>query len=775
VEEQVPLAAESPMPPTPPIEEQEPVAAESTMPATPSIEEQEPVAAESTMPATPRIEEREPVAVESTMPATPPTEEQEPVAVEPTMPATPRIEEQEPVAAESTAPTPPIEEQEPVAAVIAEPAPIEAPGVSTSASGPPATSDGEPSRGPQEPADETDAPTPKGREGGAEIFVLRPAAPLATGGLNVVPIRPGAGGASTFPPNPHAPASGGDAEIVELSSQERDAFREIARALGARTRTPRSDAGVSDANGPAAGPPPAGDAEDAANPAEGASAEDFLAAAREENGHRDAATLVDVLPIGALVLRDGEAIYLNQTLLDLVGFADVAEFRAADGLRRIFLGRDAATLATAGEGVETPMMTTSGELITVDTLARPISWSGEPATLVAVRRSREVEHRSRLRDLEGNAETATARARAFEAALDLTTDGVVRLDASGRILSMNAGAASLLHHPPKDGVGEKFVEMLAPASRSAAIARFEALSRDGPSAHETDGVEVFARASGEDSVPMRLAFGRLPAASEPEYCVVMTDLSEVKTAEAEGRSAREKAERASAAKTDYLAKVSHEIRTPLNAILGFAEIMMEEKFGPIGNDRYKDYIREIHASGQHVVSLANDLLDLAKIEAGRMEFAFSPVDANKVIRECVAQMQPQAARERIIMRLSLFDKLPNVMADERALRQIMLNLMSNAVKFNEPGGQVIVSTALDESGHPIIRVRDTGMGMDERELSVALEPFRQIPGRRDDGTGLGLPLTKALVEANHADFSIKSRKEHGTLVEVAFPSVRAAQ
>ena len=117
------------------------------------------------------------------------------------------------------------------------------------------------------------------------------------------------------------------------------------------------------------------------------------------------------------------------------------------------------------------------------------------------------------------------------------------------------------------------------------------------------------------------------------------------------------------------------------------------------------------------------------------------------------------------------------MADERSLRQIMLNLMSNAVKFNEPGGQVIVSTAVDEAGQALIRVRDTGVGMNESELGVALEPFRRVGGgaRRDDGTGLGLPLTKALVEANHADFSIKSRKEHGTLVEVAFPSVRAAQ
>ena len=236
------------------------------------------------------------------------------------------------------------------------------------------------------------------------------------------------------------------------------------------------------------------------------------------------------------------------------------------------------------------------------------------------------------------------------------------------------------------------------------------------------------------------------------------------------------AEQASARKTDFLARISHEVRTPLHAILGFAEVMMEERFGPIGNERYKDYIKDIHASAKHVMSLANDLLDLSKIEAGKLELEFAPVDANRVVRECVSLMQPQAAQERIIMRLSLFDKLPNVMADERSLRQILLNLMSNAVKFNEPGGQVIVSTALDEAGHPVIRVRDTGVGMNESEITAALEPFRQVGGaRRAGGAGLGLPLTKALAEANHADFSIKSRKEQGTLVEVAFPSVKAAQ
>jgi signal transduction histidine kinase len=204
--------------------------------------------------------------------------------------------------------------------------------------------------------------------------------------------------------------------------------------------------------------------------------------------------------------------------------------------------------------------------------------------------------------------------------------------------------------------------------------------------------------------------------------------------------------------------------------------MMEERFGPVGNERYKDYLKDIHASGSHVTSLADDLLDLSKIEAGKLELAFAAVDANSVIRECVSLMQPQAARERVIMRVSLHDRLPRVMVDERSLKQIMLNLMSNAVKFNEPGGQVIVSTAVDAAGQAVIRVRDTGVGMSESEVGLALAPFGQVgKAGAKGGAGLGLPLTKALVEANKAEFSIKSRREQGTLIEIAFPNIQAAQ
>jgi signal transduction histidine kinase len=255
----------------------------------------------------------------------------------------------------------------------------------------------------------------------------------------------------------------------------------------------------------------------------------------------------------------------------------------------------------------------------------------------------------------------------------------------------------------------------------------------------------------------------------------MRDMTRWKEIERDLDDARRQAEKASALKSEFLAKISHEIRTPLNAIIGFAEVIAEERFGSLGNERYKEYVKDIHASGGHVMSLINDLLDLSKIEAGKADLKLAPTDANLVIQECLALMQPQAANERVIMRAALAEKLPRVVADERSLRQIMLNLMSNAVKFNEPGGQVIVSTALNDSGQAIIRVRDTGIGMSEGEIATALEPFRQVgETRRAGGTGLGLPLTKALTEANRAQFTIKSGKEQGTLVELAFPTTPAA-
>jgi signal transduction histidine kinase len=246
----------------------------------------------------------------------------------------------------------------------------------------------------------------------------------------------------------------------------------------------------------------------------------------------------------------------------------------------------------------------------------------------------------------------------------------------------------------------------------------------------------------------------------------------LEAAAAELRSAKREAQQAAAAKADFLAKVSHEIRTPLNAIVGFAEVIMAARFGPIGNERYGEYVKDIHDAGTQLVSLINDLVDLSKVESGQLELAFADIGLNGLIQQCVGVMQPHANRARIIIRTSLTAALPDVVADERSLRQILINLLAHAIKLTGPGGQVIVSTARADSGEVVLRVRDTGIGMSEKDIAAALEPFRQAATAGSwgsGGAGLGLPLTKALAEANRAHFSLQSAPDAGTLVEVAFP------
>jgi signal transduction histidine kinase len=224
---------------------------------------------------------------------------------------------------------------------------------------------------------------------------------------------------------------------------------------------------------------------------------------------------------------------------------------------------------------------------------------------------------------------------------------------------------------------------------------------------------------------------------------------------------------------DFLAKVSHEVRTPLNSILGFTELMLQERLGTIGNPRYRGYIEDIHQSGLYALSLLNDLLDISKIEAGKFELDFTSVDVPELVEDCVASLQPLAKSARILLRTSLAPDLPLVVADPRRLKQILLNLLTNAIKFTKEGGQVIVSGTMVD-GELRLRVRDTGVGMTEDEIAYAMQPFNQLDTspRSQPGTGLGLPLTKALVDANRARLVLSSEKGAGTSADVLFPPER---
>ncbi len=383
------------------------------------------------------------------------------------------------------------------------------------------------------------------------------------------------------------------------------------------------------------------------------------------------------------------------------------------------------------------------------------------------------------------------------AILDTAADGFVLINADGAILGLNRSAESLFGYGRNQVAGENFTLLLARESHPAALEYFArvkagqappapqalhqpppalgqappALGQAPPALGQVEqhaGREVVGRTRQGGAAILHLTIGRLGKANG-KFCMVLRDLSQWRQASGAIEEARARAESDSQAKSEFLAKVSHEIRTPLNAILGFAEVIMEERFGPVGNARYKEYIKDIHASGAHVMSLVNDLLDLSKVEAGGLAVAPGAVDANRVVAECVSLIQPQANREKVITRLALAPRLPQIWVDERSLRQIVLNLLANAVRYNEPGGQVIVSTAFGGPGHAVLRVKDTGIGMSEKDLETALKPFRQVDPSRGGGAGLGLPMTKALAEANHAGFTIRSRESEGTLVEITFP------
>ncbi len=524
---------------------------------------------------------------------------------------------------------------------------------------------------------------------------------------------------------------------MELSRSERDAFREIARALVGRapaSRDERSDERAGADNRRALGIDTGAD-----QPTERQGDAAAARGADDDEVRRNAGAVLDRLPVGALVARDGQALYANRTLLELIGYRDFAEFQAANALSRMFRDRDPQAMTAEDVGA-IAIVRADGQVLSVDGHAQAISWDGAPATLIALRRSLEAELRARMRVAESEAATRGGLASSdLQAMLDRASDGAVTLDLAGRILSLNEPAERLFGYHQNEIAGESLLMLLAPQSHPETTARLESLSQGGEAEAGFRPLQVVGRDRSGASIPLALTLARIGPSEAPQFCALVRDLSRERETERRLIAAREAAEAASAAKTDFLAQVSHEIRTPLHAILGFSEVMLEERFGPVGNDRYKDYIKDIHASGSHVMSLADDLLDLSKIEAGKLELAFASVDANSVIRECVSLMQPQAARERVIMRVSLHDRLPRVMVDERSLKQIMLNLMSNAVKFNEPGGQVIVSTAVDAAGQAVIRVRDTGVGMNENEVGLALTPFSQVGKGATKGRGRSRP------------------------------------
>jgi len=268
------------------------------------------------------------------------------------------------------------------------------------------------------------------------------------------------------------------------------------------------------------------------------------------------------------------------------------------------------------------------------------------------------------------------------------------------------------------------------------------------------------------------------ANGDKKILTIGSDFTEGKAAENALRSAKEQAEAASRSKTEFLANMSHELRTPLNAIIGFAEMIEKGLLGPIENPKYPEYARNINDSGQHLLSIINDILEVSKIEAGQVEVTDQTFEVGQVIEDVIRIVRPRADEKNLDVKIESDKPMPALRADERKVKQVLLNLLSNAIKFTPSGGTVLIEGSVLSNRSIQLRVTDTGVGIAEEDVPRALERFGQVEHvmtRLHSGTGLGLPLAAGLVELHGGTLALESSEGSGTTVTVVFPPERTIE
>jgi signal transduction histidine kinase len=359
----------------------------------------------------------------------------------------------------------------------------------------------------------------------------------------------------------------------------------------------------------------------------------------------------------------------------------------------------------------------------------------------------------------------------LQTTLENIDEGLSVFDRRGRLVACNRRFNGLLDLPPDLPIGTPLADILM---RQAVRGDFGDLE---PGAETTWRLDQFFK-----DVPVtkervtragRTLQLRRRAMPDGAVLTIYSDITEIKESERKILRAHSQAESANRSKTEFLANMSHELRTPLNAIIGFSEIITNELFGHLDNQRYLEYIKDILASSLHLLAIINDVLDMSKIEAGKFELATGPVTLQAVIGDVVRMLRERAQSRGISLLRSVVSDDIVMWGDERALLQILLNLLSNAIKFSEDGSTVTIRLAAERSGFAVIEIEDRGIGMTEEEQQRALQPFGQakpVITREYGGTGLGLPISKSLVEAHGGTLTISSTLGSGTIVRIALPT-----
>jgi len=484
--------------------------------------------------------------------------------------------------------------------------------------------------------------------------------------------------------------------------------------------------------------------------------------------------LADRLPIGLYIQVGGRVVFANRTLAammraaspaDLIGCVSL-EFYHADDHDKITSRRAEISSRGPNQRMTTPvrvrLLCRDGTETFIEADDGQAVWGGKAGIIVALHDVTELQsYVDALRDSEGR----------YRTLVELMPDAVI-VSREGKIIFLNSAGVQLFGaRSPEDLIGRHAADIVHPDWREEIITRVDhrlggAVQRP-PFAHKlirVDGSEFWAEGTGAEA----MWDGR------PARFSVVRDISERKRIEQALEEAKEGAELANRTKSEFLANMSHELRTPLNAVIGFSELMRKELLGPLGSERYLEYAADIYESGSHLLGVINDILDLSKIEAGKIDLEEETFDLSVAVDATLRLIRERAERRQIALAARIGASVPQLRADERKVKQILINLLSNAVKFTPEGGSVTISAERRPDGL-VIAVTDTGIGIAPEDVPRALEPFKQVSAahnRTHEGTGLGLPLTKRLVELHGGRLEIESAVGRGTTVSVQFPSER---
>ena len=358
---------------------------------------------------------------------------------------------------------------------------------------------------------------------------------------------------------------------------------------------------------------------------------------------------------------------------------------------------------------------------------------------------------------------------------DVSEIGIIVTDHSGKIVRINESFIRTYGWSRDEVINTEMVSLVTPDEREAAKRNHDEFIRTG--VRSSGELKLIRKNGSIANVLFTTATMELSQKRRFQVTTVM-DITLRKQMEESLRMAKEQADTANRAKSTFLANMSHELRTPLNAIIGFSEMMMKETFGALGHEKYNEYMEDVHSSAEHLLEIINEVLDMSKIEAGRIELDEDEVDVGELIRSVIRMMASRAFGDGVSLNVEIHENFENLYGDQRLIKQILINLITNAVKFSNAGGEVSTVGKMLDDGRMQIIIEDQGVGIPEEKIVQALKPFGQVSERPENshhqGTGLGLPLAKAMAELHDGELSLESKVGQGTKVYVTFPAVRKA-